>query len=490
LPWGAVGFALLLAFPLAITLLFVPRYRQGNAGMLIAACALHLTCWALSMQYGRYYIPALPLVALLGSAVFLNSNWGNLRINRVLLFVGVLTQVPIAAVQYWNLPERYPIARALGQETDSSLLRRGLDGYGAAEYVDKVIRPGEKVIGTEDENLRFYLDGPLFTLAEAPYLREGFVTIANLKPGKDLASGLGRAGFAYIVVPLTDLKKPAPFHHYLQPGFVQGFSELAYRDNTFAVLHICPAGCPATDSLVALQGTTDSSGEQGSVQSGYLIVTADGSSSVPNTRITFRIVRGGVTWSQADASGQAMTTDASFAFDNVPTVRQDLSLAIVNPSPKPNTLSLSLRDVRGQNVGEPVSVSLSAGQQVAKYVSDWFPADVIAAKPGLSLRLQSPIPFALIGFRFLDTGFGTVPITEVTSGAQIGGRQAVILPQFATGGDWSTQLTLSNPSATTIKGRVDIFDASGKPMAVKLNRLNQSTFSYVIPAGGTFDLAP
>jgi hypothetical protein len=39
-------------------------------------------------------------------------------------------------------------------------------------------------------------------------------------------------------------------------------------------------------------------------------------------------------------------------------------------------------------------------------------------------------------------------------------------------------------------GRIDIFDANGQPLAVKLNRATQSTFTYAISAGGTFVLAP
>ena len=38
--------------------------------------------------------------------------------------------------------------------------------------------------------------------------------------------------------------------------------------------------------------------------------------------------------------------------------------------------------------------------------------------------------------------------------------------------------------------RIDIFDSNGQPLAVKLNGTTRSTFTYSIPAGGTFVLAP
>ena len=58
------------------------------------------------------------------------------------------------------------------------------------------------------------------------------------------------------------------------------------------------------------------------------------------------------------------------------------------------------------------------------------------------------------------------------------------------GGGWATQLALVNASATTAIGRIDVFDKNGQPWAVKLNGSTQSTFTYTIPAAGTFVLAP
>jgi hypothetical protein len=58
------------------------------------------------------------------------------------------------------------------------------------------------------------------------------------------------------------------------------------------------------------------------------------------------------------------------------------------------------------------------------------------------------------------------------------------------GGGWATQLALVNNTGATISGRIGIFDPSGNPMSVTLNGLTQSSFSYSIPASGTFVLAP
>ena len=51
----------------------------------------------------------------------------------------------------------------------------------------------------------------------------------------------------------------------------------------------------------------------------------------------------------------------------------------------------------------------------------------------------------------------------------IGGANALIIPQFALAGGWSTQIALVNTTNATIVGRVDFLDTDGNPMPLKLN---------------------
>jgi len=57
-------------------------------------------------------------------------------------------------------------------------------------------------------------------------------------------------------------------------------------------------------------------------------------------------------------------------------------------------------------------------------------------------------------------------------------------------GGWATQFALVNNSSSTATGRIDIFDQSGNPMPVTLNGVTRSPFSYTVPPGGVFTLAP
>ena len=79
---------------------------------------------------------------------------------------------------------------------------------------------------------------------------------------------------------------------------------------------------------------------------------------------------------------------------------------------------------------------------------------------------------------------------DIPRAGTIGGSNAIVVPQFALGGGWATQLALVNTGSLTVTGRIDIFDSNGQPLAVKLNGNTKSTFTYSIPSGGTFVLAP
>jgi len=225
---GAVGFALLLAFPLAVGLLWKGTLPQRA---LLAAIAVHMTVWAFTAQYGRYFISVLPLVAVVGCDVFLvGRSESALRANRMLLLVGVLAQVPVASVLFWNIPERFPVNRALGRETPESLLARGIPEYRSVRFLNGVAQPGEKILGVGMEQVRFYLDAPLFT--------QRYINLAHFTTPADARSELTREGFTYIVASTKALQKPPAWFGYLQPEFLESFAERLYSDDAATVFRV------------------------------------------------------------------------------------------------------------------------------------------------------------------------------------------------------------------------------------------------------------
>jgi hypothetical protein len=249
--------------------------------------------------------------------------------------------------------------------------------------------------------------------------------------------------------------------------------------------------------------------EQGSIRSGYLIVTPDLNSPAPTPTVTFGTVSGGMVQAQAGMFPGPTATDASLFVEVIPGIGRNLGVAIVNASGSTTTVTLTLRDANGAVAGNPVFLSFQPYQQMARFVNELFPPDIVGTGFRGSLRLQSATPFAALGLRFSGGEFSTLPFAIATTvsnpgsrtlvagptpssplGGTVGGPTALILPQFAMSGGWATNIALVNNSGTAITGRVDIFDAAGNPMAVDLNGGTQSTFPYSIFPNGTFVLAP
>ncbi len=105
-----------------------------------------------------------------------------------------------------------------------------------------------------------------------------------------------------------------------------------------------------------------------------------------------------------------------------------------------------------------------------------------------SLTIQSSMPVYIVGLRFSGPVMSTITISA-TAASQTNSN-SLVFPQFAMGGGAATTLALVNNSTSTITGRVDIFDQSGNPMAVRLNGGTQSTFSYTIAPRGSLTFAP
>jgi hypothetical protein len=83
----------------------------------------------------------------------------------------------------------------------------------------------------------------------------------------------------------------------------------------------------------------------------------------------------------------------------------------------------------------------------------------------------------------------TRPVGDGTTTLNVS-QSALIVPQFAIAGGGVTQPTVNNTTTKTLNRHIDLFDTMGNPMGVNLNGQTRSTFTYSIPVGGTFVLAP
>jgi hypothetical protein len=237
--------------------------------------------------------------------------------------------------------------------------------------------------------------------------------------------------------------------------------------------------------------------ETGPIRSGYAIITLAPGSPAPLTTLTYGMVGAGLVQSQAAILPTALTGQTTLPVNIVQSAGRNLGVALANPNNSAAAVTLQLWDQNGTAIGSPASISLLAGQQLARFLSELYPASTLGGAFQGSLTVQSAAPVSIIGLSFSGIEFSTVPIlpgipasVPLLANGTVGGTNAIMFPQFAMGGGWATGLSLVNATSVTLTGRIDIFDTSGKPMSVLMNGTTQSTFTYSIAPNGMFLLAP
>jgi hypothetical protein len=171
------------------------------------------------------------------------------------------------------------------------------------------------------------------------------------------------------------------------------------------------------------------------------------------------------------------------------TLNRDLGVAIVNVNNTDAVVTFTLRGLDGSEVSA-LDVTIPALSHRAFYASQLFADDPAATHALLdflgTLTYQSNLPVAVVGLRFQGANFSTVPAvisSETTFDVPtiapgVGGPGAVVLPQFAAGRGWNTQIAIANSGiAQPQLFRVDLFDQNGSPLVIDLNGETGSTFS-------------
>src|SRR5262249_26768489 len=195
---------------------------------LLLISVLALMTWAVTFQYGRYYVAILPMILCLGAAACAEP---------LLLIVLIAAQIVVSPVQYWNIPARFPIFAVMGLETQSSFLARALPGYQSSEILNGLLRPGERVLGVEMEPDRFYLNGSLDSLTEA-LAPSPVQLISRQKPNEALAAALRINGYRYILASEHSLQVAAPWYPYLNRDFLKRYAARIYVEDGVSLFRL------------------------------------------------------------------------------------------------------------------------------------------------------------------------------------------------------------------------------------------------------------
>ena len=232
------------------------------------------------------------------------------------------------------------------------------------------------------------------------------------------------------------------------------------------------------------------------IKVGYAIITPDAAGLVAFE--TFGRMQAHSNAMQAGVLPAEMTTSALLFVNSSGRLSRNLGVAIANPGATPAVVTLTLY----RDTGELVStkeLTVTAGAQTSRFVTELFSG--VPSVPldfNGSLSIDATVPVAIIGLRFRGENFSTIPITNLLPTANpvpvvstgIGGANAVILPHFATGGGWASELILSNTSTAPMTVRVDLFGQDGQALEVELNGKTQSSFQDItIPAHGVVILS-
>ena len=156
-------------------------------------------------------------------------------------------------------------------------------------------------------------------------------------------------------------------------------------------------------------------------------------------------------------------------------------LAIANPNSSAVTINFQFTDAAGNLAGSGTT-SIGANQQIAQFL-DQAPFKVYrtATFQG-TFRFTSTMPVAAVALRGLINERGeflmsTLPVIDTTAVPTTG---TVVVPHFADGGGWITQVLLVNPTEEPMSGNLQFLNASGTATNVTVGVQTASSFSYSV----------
>jgi hypothetical protein len=277
-----------------------------------------------------------------------------------------------------------------------------------------------------------------------------------------------------------------------------------------------------TATLTFAQGVPqadDDHHDKDPIQAGYAVITpvlvetsatTGGTTTTTTTSTsglvvfeTFGLRHDGGNATQAGVLPPDLTTNSMLFVDSEGRLGKNIGVAIVNPNSTGANVDLTLRKADGTTVAMG-TLNVPSHQQISKMVMQLFttgasvPSDVTGTLV-ITSSGSSNLPVSVIGLRFRGSNFSTIPATNLSGSTSplpnitpdAGGPGAILLPQFAAGGGWATELVMVNSSGSPMVVRVDLFKQDGTPLSTSLNGKTGSSFTGInIPAGAVVILAP
>lgn len=162
-------------------------------------------------------------------------------------------------------------------------------------------------------------------------------------------------------------------------------------------------------------------------------------------------------------------------------------IAIANPNAQPATLSFHFTASDGTDFGAGTA-TIPGNAQTAVFLNQ----SPFNGGPSLvgTFTFRADRPISIVALRVFINERRESLLTAVPVSPLVGGRDAPVLPHFAEGGGWRTQLVLTNSTDQTISGTIQFLgQGSGGnpavPVAVNIDGLNTTETRYSIPPRST-----
>ncbi|HYR90837.1 MAG TPA: hypothetical protein VE422_42640 [Terriglobia bacterium] len=187
------------------------------------------------------------------------------------------------------------------------------------------------------------------------------------------------------------------------------------------------------------------------LQIAYARLQPNAGNSPPDGMVLFGFRPNGVLVSEASVPASPLIQSGRVYSEIGSSTRT--GIAIANPHDSNATINFYFTDAAGANFGSGVT-TIAANKQIALFLNE---APFNGTADARSFTFTSSEPVAAITLRgfvnersdFLMTTLPVAPVTSTSSAS-------IVLPQYATGGGWTTRILLVNPTDQQISGTVDM----------------------------------
>jgi hypothetical protein len=253
--------------------------------------------------------------------------------------------------------------------------------------------------------------------------------------------------------------------------------EWSNADSTCVMSYTSP---PTTFTIADRGGVSLTSGGTGTpIFVGYAEVAPNTGAGAPAGVATFDFRENNILVSEVGVPATPALLSGRIHAEISGTV--NAGLAIANPNSTVATIQFDFTDASGNPAGAGTTY-IGANQQIAQFL-DQSPFHVYSTTTFQgTFSFTSDVPVAVIALRGLTNERGeflmsTLPVVDTTSP----NNGTVVLPHFADGGGWMTQVLMVNPTDNPMMGSLQFADPLGTPVNVTVGGVASSTFSYAIP---------